>query len=99
VIRSLVAAGTIGFLILVLSVMAIPDITAGQLATEGLPYVVTTVLGNTVGHIMIVAVTIAVFVCSLAIRPGPPVRCSPWAARTTCPAASGSVARTITAYR
>jgi len=74
VIRSLVAAGAIGFLILVLSVMAIPDITAGQLTTEGLPYVVTTVLGNTVGHIMIVAVTIAVFVCSLAIQA--------WTART-----------------
>jgi urea carboxylase system permease len=74
VLRSLLAAGTIGMLILFLSAMAIPDGTAAELGTVGLPYVVTTVLGDGLGLLMIVAVTIAIFVCSLAIQA--------WTART-----------------
>ena len=74
VLRSLVTAGTIGFLILVLSLLAIPDLRADELGTVGLPYIISTVLGPDLGKLMLISVTIAIFVCSLAIQA--------WTART-----------------
>ena len=74
VLRSLIAAGVIGFVILVLSVLAIPNFAAPELGTSGLPYVIQTVLGYTVGDLLLIAVTIAIFVCALALQA--------WAART-----------------
>jgi urea carboxylase system permease len=74
VLRSLLAAGIIGFVVIVLSLLVIPDITAPELSSVGLPYVIKSVLGNFVGNTLLVAVTIAIVVCALALQA--------WAART-----------------
>lgn len=74
VIRSLIAAGVIGLLVLVLADMTIPKLTAPELSTSGLPYLVTTVLGGTVGNILLIMVSIAILVCAIALQA--------WAART-----------------
>jgi amino acid transporter len=48
--------------------MAAPSLSDGNLATVGLPYVVTAVFGSTAGKIMLVDVTIAICVCTLACQ-------------------------------
>jgi urea carboxylase system permease len=68
IIRALCAAGAGGALLLVVGLMAAPSLTDGRLATEGLPYVLTTALGSTVGKLFLVCVAIAVCVCTLAIQ-------------------------------
>lgn len=74
VLRSLIAAGLVGFVVLVLADMAIPDLTAPKLSTEGLPFLITTVLGGTVGTVLLVMVSVSILVCALALQA--------WAART-----------------
>jgi urea carboxylase system permease len=74
ILRALLAAGLIGGVILLLSLMVIPDLGAEELGTSGLPFVVKEVLGGTLGDIMLLDVTIAVAVCSLALQA--------WTART-----------------
>jgi urea carboxylase system permease len=74
VLRSLIAAGVIGMIVLVLSVMVIPDLTAPELSTEGLPFLIKSVLGNTVGTLLLISVTVAILVCALALQA--------WSART-----------------
>jgi urea carboxylase system permease len=74
VLRSLIAAGVIGLVVLFLSVMVIPDLTAPELATEGLPFVLRTVMGETVTNLLLIAVSVAILVCALALQA--------WAART-----------------
>jgi amino acid transporter len=74
VVRALLMAGILGFAIIVLSIMVIPDLGAEGLSTSGLPFVVQEVLGSTVGQIVLVDVTIAITVCALALQA--------WAART-----------------
>jgi urea carboxylase system permease len=68
IIRALCAAGVGGALLLLVGLMAAPSLTDGRLATEGLPYVLTTALGSTVGKLFLVCVAIAVCVCTLAIQ-------------------------------
>jgi amino acid transporter len=48
--------------------MAAPSLTNGNLATGGLPYVLTSRLGTTVGKIFLIDVTVAICVCTLAIQ-------------------------------
>ena len=48
--------------------MAAPSLTDGNLATGGLPYVVDARLGATAGRILLAAVAIAIFVCTLACQ-------------------------------
>jgi urea carboxylase system permease len=68
IIRALAASGVGGGLLLLAAIMAAPSLTDGQLATGGLPYVLTSQLGSTVGKIFLVDVTIAICVCTLAIQ-------------------------------
>jgi urea carboxylase system permease len=74
ILRSLLTAGFLGMALLLLSEMAIPNLAAPDLSTVGLPYVVKQSLGSTVGNVMLIDVTIAIVVCSLALQA--------WAART-----------------
>jgi urea carboxylase system permease len=74
ILRSLIAAGVLGGIIVLLSLMVIPNLGAEELGTSGLPFVVKQALGSTVGDIMLVDVTIAIIVCSLALQA--------WSART-----------------
>jgi urea carboxylase system permease len=68
ILRALAASGIGGGLLLLAAIMAAPSLTDGQLGTNGLPYVLTSRLGSTVGKIFLVDVTIAICVCTLAIH-------------------------------
>jgi urea carboxylase system permease len=68
IIGALTVSGIGGGLLLLAAIMAAPSLTDGQLAANGLPYVLTSRLGTTVGKIFLVDVTIAICVCTLAIQ-------------------------------
>ncbi|MBV1851287.1 amino acid permease [Catellatospora tritici] len=68
ILRALAASGLGGGLMLLVALMAAPSLTDGRLATEGLPYVLTSRLGETGGRILLIDVAIAVAVCTLAIQ-------------------------------
>jgi urea carboxylase system permease len=53
---------------IVTALMAAPSLDDGRLATEGLPYVLTAVLGTFWGKVLLVDVAVAIFVCTLAIQ-------------------------------
>jgi len=48
--------------------MAAPNLTDGQLATQGLPYVIDSILTSPWGKVLLIDVAIAVFICTLAIQ-------------------------------
>ncbi len=68
IIRALVASGIGGALLLIAALMAAPSVTDGNLASGGLPYVLTSRLGTGVGKALLVDVAIAIAVCTLAIQ-------------------------------
>jgi urea carboxylase system permease len=68
ILRALLASGFGGALLLLGALMAAPSVTDGQLATGGLPYVLTSRLGTGVGTALLVDVAIAIVVCTLAIQ-------------------------------
>ena len=68
ILRALTVSGIGGGLLLLAAIMAAPSLTDGNLATGGLPYVLTSRLGSTVGKIFLVDVTVAICVCTLAIH-------------------------------
>lgn len=68
IIRALVATFVMGFLLILSAEMAIPNLHDKNLATGGLPYIVSTVLGDTVGKIVLIGVFLAVFGCAIAIQ-------------------------------
>jgi urea carboxylase system permease len=68
IIRALLVSGIGGGVLLLAAILAAPSLTDGNLATGGLPYVLTSRLGSTVGKIFLVDVTVAICVCTLAIQ-------------------------------
>ncbi|MEA2291127.1 MAG: hypothetical protein QOF17_147 [Solirubrobacteraceae bacterium] len=74
ILRALFMAGAMGLIIVLLSLMVIKDLGAAELSTSGLPFIVKDVLGDTVGDLMLLDVTVAIVVCSLALQA--------WSART-----------------
>jgi urea carboxylase system permease len=70
ILRALAAAGLAGFLVIVLGVMATPDIHAKELGTSGLPYLVKATFGSTIGNLFLIDSLIAITVCSLAVHAG-----------------------------
>ncbi|OZM81798.1 amino acid permease [Pseudonocardia sp. MH-G8] len=68
ILSALLVSGVGGALMLLTALMAAPSLTDGRLATEGLPYVMTAVLGTFWGKVLLVDVAIAVVVCTLAIQ-------------------------------
>ncbi|MGH2918829.1 MAG: amino acid permease [Solirubrobacteraceae bacterium] len=66
IVRALCVAGLCGGLLLLGGILAAPNL--GELAAGGLPYVLTSQLGDTVGKILLADVAIAVCVCTLAIQ-------------------------------
>ncbi|WP_286954803.1 MULTISPECIES: amino acid permease [Corynebacterium] len=57
-----------GGLLIVGALMAAPSLTDGRLATEGLPYVLDTVLSSPWGTVLLIDVGIAILICTLAIQ-------------------------------
>ena len=68
ILRALYASGIGGALLLVAALVAAPSLTDGNLATAGLPYVLTSQLGSGLGKALLVDVAIAIAVCTLAIQ-------------------------------
>jgi urea carboxylase system permease len=68
ILRALVVSAIGGALLLIAALVAAPSLTDGTLATQGLPYVLTSRLGETGGRLLLVVVAIAVFVCTLSIQ-------------------------------
>jgi urea carboxylase system permease len=68
ILRALTASGVGGALLLLAGILAAPSLTNGDLAAGGLPYVLTSSLGDTVGKLFLADVTIAICVCTLAIQ-------------------------------
>lgn len=67
-LQALGAAGLAGALLLLFSLMATRTLDLEKLGTAGLPYILQTVLGSTMGKILLLDVAIAVFICTLAIQ-------------------------------
>jgi urea carboxylase system permease len=68
IIRALCAAGIGGGVLILAALMAAPSLTNGDLATVGLPYVLTSQLSDTTAKVLLADVAIAVCVCTLAIQ-------------------------------
>jgi urea carboxylase system permease len=68
IIRSILAAGIVGCLMLLFGLMAVGNIKAKQLSlsTGGLPYLIKSTLGTGLGDVFLVAAVLAVCVCTLA---------------------------------
>jgi urea carboxylase system permease len=68
ILRALGAAGVAGLILLLAALMAAGSLKPDDLAAGGLPYVLQSALGDTLGKILLVDVAIAIFVCCLAIQ-------------------------------
>jgi urea carboxylase system permease len=68
VLRSLVASFVLGGLIILFALMAVKDINAPQLSTDGLQFVLTDSLGPLIGRFFLMVVFIAITVCALAVH-------------------------------
>lgn len=68
ILRALIASFVLGGLILLLALMATPDLNAKQLSVDGLQYVVLSTLGDAIGQAVLWCVVIAVTVCALAVH-------------------------------
>ena len=68
IMRALIASFIIGGLILLLAMMAVTDITAADISTGGLQFIILDVLGNTIGDLFLWCVVIAITVCCLAVH-------------------------------
>jgi urea carboxylase system permease len=70
IIRALVISGLGGAFMLMATLMAAPSVTDGSLGdpTKGLPYVLTSRLGDTLGKAFLIDVVVAISVCTLAIQ-------------------------------
>jgi urea carboxylase system permease len=70
IIRALTISGIGGAFMLIATLMAAPSVTDGSLGdpTKGLPYVLTSRLGDTLGRVFLIDVAIAISVCTLAIQ-------------------------------
>ncbi|MGW0245597.1 amino acid permease [Nocardia goodfellowii] len=68
ILSALAVSGLGGGLMLLGALMAAPSLTDGNLATGGLAYVITAKLASPAGTVLLCAVAVAVFVCTLAIQ-------------------------------
>jgi urea carboxylase system permease len=68
IIRALAVSGVGGLLLILAALLAAPSLTDGNLATLGLPWVLTSIMGPVAGRILLVDVTIAICVCTLACQ-------------------------------
>lgn len=68
IIRAVLASGLGGAFLIVAALMASPSLASDDLGLGGLPYVITSQLGTTVGRLLLLDVAFAVCVCTLAIQ-------------------------------
>ncbi len=68
ILRALAASGVGGALLLITALMAAPSLTSPRLSSQGLPYVLTSVLGSGLGRFLLADVAVAITVATLAIQ-------------------------------
>ena len=68
IIRALLASGVGGLLLLLAGILAAPSLTDGTLSEKGLAWVVTSRAGDVLGPVLLVAVAMAIFACTLAVQ-------------------------------
>lgn len=68
ILRALTLSGLGGLLLIVAGLVAAPSLTDGTLASGGLAGVLTARLGDVGGRILLAAVAVAVFACTLAVQ-------------------------------
>jgi urea carboxylase system permease len=72
ILQALTAAGVAGALLLLVALLAAPDLRAPLVADDqgGLPYIVKATLGETLGTVFLWDVIFAITVCTLAVHTG-----------------------------
>jgi urea carboxylase system permease len=68
ILRALLVSFVVGGFMIVAALMAAPSLIDGQLATNGIAYVLTSRLGPTLGRVLLVVVAIAIVSACLAIQ-------------------------------
>jgi urea carboxylase system permease len=68
ILRAIAAAGLAGGLLMLVAMMAVGNITAKEIGTLGLPFVVKDALGGTLGDIFLIDSAVAITVCALAVH-------------------------------
>ena len=68
IVRAVVVSGLGGALLIVATLVSAPSLTDGKLATGGVAWVLTERLGPVFGRLILVAVVVAVFACTLAVQ-------------------------------
>ncbi len=68
ILRALAISGLGGILLLLAALMAAGKLSDPNLASGGLPFLITDRLGSTMGKVILVDVSVAVCVCTLAIQ-------------------------------
>ena len=68
IVRALTVSGAGGLLLILAGLLAAPSLTDGSLVSGGLAGVITARLGGVGGRVLLVAVAIAVFACTLAVQ-------------------------------
>lgn len=68
IIRAITAAFIVGGLLMLVGMMAVGDIHAKELSVSGMPYLLKSTLGNTLGDVFLICSGIAITVCCLAVQ-------------------------------
>jgi urea carboxylase system permease len=68
IIRAITAAFVAGGLLMLIGMMAVGNIHAGELGTSGMPYLLKSTLGTGLGDTFLVCAAIAITVCCLAVQ-------------------------------
>ncbi len=68
IIRAISAAFVVGGLVMLTAMMAVGNIHAKEIGTSGLPYIVKSVLGDTLGDVFLLCSAVAITVCCLAVQ-------------------------------
>lgn len=68
ILQALTVTFAFGVFLILAALMAIPNLSDPHVAAAGLPFVITSVLGNALGKILLAAVFLAVFGCAVAIQ-------------------------------
>ena len=68
ILRALTAAFVVGGLIMLFGMMAVGDLSAKELSTSGMPYLLKSTLGEGLGDAFLICSAIAITVCCLAVQ-------------------------------
>ncbi|OXM67644.1 amino acid permease [Amycolatopsis vastitatis] len=68
ILRAITAAFIVGGLIMLFGMMAVGDLSAKELSTSGMPYLLKSTLGEGLGDAFLICSAIAITVCCLAVQ-------------------------------